>query len=95
MDWMWWITAIELPVLGGLFWLLQSHRREDEREHRAIRDDIAAYKLYVATAYASILHLKEVEARLTAHLTKIEAKIDRMVDRALGSPLGAGESAAD
>ena len=95
MDLVWWITAIELPVLGGLFWLLQSHRREDEREHRALRDELAAFKLHVATAYASIVYLKEVEARLTAHLTKIEAKIDRMVDRALGSPSGAGEDAAD
>lgn len=83
MDLIWWITAIELPVLGGLFWLLQSHRREDEREHRAIRDNLAAFKLHVATGYASIVYLKDVESRLTAHLLKIEAKLDRVVDRAL------------
>ncbi len=95
MDWIWWITAIELPALGGLFWLLQAHRTAVERELKALRDDLAAFKLHVATTYASIVYLKEVEARLTAHLTKIEAKIDRMVDRALGAPHGIGGDAAD
>jgi hypothetical protein len=83
MDWMWWITAIELPALGGLFWLLQAHRAAVERELKALRDDLAAFKLHVATGYASIVYLKDVESRLTAHLLKIEAKLDRVVDRAL------------
>jgi len=95
MDWMWWITAIELPALGGLFWLLQSHRTAVERELKALRDDLATFKLHVATTYASIVYLKEVEARLTAHLTKIEVKIDRMVDRALGAPHNPGGDVAD
>jgi hypothetical protein len=83
MDWMWWITAIELPALGGLFWLLQAHRTAVERELKALRDDLVAFKLHVATGYASIVYLKDVESRLTAHLLKIEAKLDRVVDRAL------------
>jgi len=42
MNFIWWITAIELPVLGGLFWLLQSHRGTMDREFKALRDDLAA-----------------------------------------------------
>jgi len=83
MDLIWWITAIELPALGGLFWLLQAHRTAVDRELKTLRDDLAAFKLHVATGYASIVYLEDVENRLTAHLLKIEAKLDRVVDRAL------------
>lgn len=40
------------------------------------REDLAAYKLEVAKSYASTGYLKDVEARLMAHLVRIEAKLD-------------------
>lgn len=84
----WWITAIEGPLLGGLFWLFWKSRRElqealaaEERraEQRAVeqRDALAAFKLEVARHYASVVALKEAEARLTHHLGRIEKKLDR------------------
>ncbi len=86
LDFNWWITAIELPALAGLFWLNQNGRSDWEREVKAVKDELAAYKLHVATNYASLLAVKDVEGRLTAYLIKIEAKLDRMVDRALDAP---------
>lgn len=83
-----WISAVELPVLGGMFWFLWRSRRESDealaaQQHHTdqtvsqLRDNVAAYKLEVAKNYASIDCLKDVERRLTRHLQRIEAKLDR------------------
>ncbi|MEX2618382.1 MAG: hypothetical protein WD767_20040 [Alphaproteobacteria bacterium] len=83
-----WISAVELPVLGGMFWFLWRTRRESDaaltaHQHHTdqtvsqLRDNVAAYKLDVARSYASIDCLKDVERRLTLHLQRIEAKLDR------------------
>jgi len=60
MDLTWWVSAIGIPALGGLFWLLQRHRAANERDLKALRDELAAFKLHVATSYASIVYLKTV-----------------------------------
>ncbi|WP_341703853.1 hypothetical protein [Ferrovibrio sp.] len=86
-DLIWWLSAVELPALAGLFWLLQQHRDRSEqaqaRLQAELRTSIAAtraalsdYKLDVAQSYASLGHLKDVETRLTEHLLRIEAKLD-------------------
>ncbi|MCP4393309.1 MAG: hypothetical protein GY804_03430 [Alphaproteobacteria bacterium] len=86
-DILWWISAFELPVLAGLFWLfwrnnqeterrLEENRRKFERGHALLREAIAAYKLEVAKNYPSLIYLKDVEKRLTSHLRRIEEKLD-------------------
>lgn len=88
VDLMWWLSAVELPALAGLFWLTQHQRDRLEHlmtqvqaEHRAAitatRAALADYKLEVAQGYASIGYLKDVESRLTEHLLRIEAKLDQ------------------
>lgn len=83
----WWIGAVELPALGGLFWLIWRTRKESEDALRHLRDVIdtrnaqlrdalAAFKLEVAKSYASIGDMKELETRLVSHLLRIEAKLD-------------------
>jgi hypothetical protein len=83
----WWITAFELPVMGGLFWMIWRTRQESEDavdnlrnmlEHRSdqLRDALSAFKLEVAKTYASQTDLRELEARLTSHLLRIESKLD-------------------
>ncbi|MBM3951796.1 MAG: hypothetical protein FJ311_10115 [Rhodospirillales bacterium] len=97
LDLIWWITAVELPALGGLYWLawrnrrdadgaLDAARRRTDAAFVALRESLSAYKLEVATSYASIPYLREVEARLTDHLIRIEAKLDRSVGLAGGAP---------
>lgn len=87
LDTVWWITAVEVPVLTGLFWLIWRNRRDQDEElqrHRQTidkalaqaREALAAYKLEVAKTYASISALKDVERRLTEHLLRIESKLD-------------------
>lgn len=87
LDIMWWITAVELPALAGLFWIGWRNYRaaqddiEDVR-HTAevglaqLREKLDAYKLDVAKSYASMSYLRAVEERLTGHLIRIEEKLD-------------------
>ena len=83
----WWVTAVELPVLSGLFWLIWRGRRDAdtairhlkdvvESRNSQMREALAAFKLEVAKSYASISDMKEIEGRLVAHLLRIEAKLD-------------------
>lgn len=61
----WWVTVIELPALGGLFWLIWR-----------TREALMAFKLEVAQTYAARREMRELEGRLTSHLLRIEAKLD-------------------
>ncbi len=87
LDVVWWITAVELPVISGLFWMINRHRHEAEQaldtvRQRAenaqsqVRDSLANYKVEVARSYAGIDTLKTVEQRLTDHLLRIETKLE-------------------
>lgn len=86
-DLAWWITAIELPAMSGLFWIVWRSRKESEtalahlREvvetrNAQMREALAAFKLEAAKSYASITDMKELEMRLVSHLLRIEAKLD-------------------
>ncbi|PWC34185.1 hypothetical protein [Azospirillum sp. TSO35-2] len=76
LDLAWWITAVELPVMGGLFWLIARTRKDADSGLDDLRDSLAAYKLEVAKTYVSFATLKDVEQRLTDHLLRIENKLD-------------------
>jgi hypothetical protein len=83
----WWITAVDLPCLAGLFWLIWRTRNESEKALQRLRDVVdtrnaqlrealSAFKLEVAKNYASISDLRDLESRLVGHLLRIEAKLD-------------------
>ncbi|MBL4693570.1 MAG: hypothetical protein JKY92_09610 [Magnetovibrio sp.] len=87
VDLSWWITAVELPALAGLFWINWRNHRAAEEEIDEIRHSqdvglahlrqhLDAYKLDVAKTYVSIAYLKDVEERLTGHLIRIENKLN-------------------
>lgn len=83
----WWISAVELPVLAGLFWLIWRTRQEGDQAARhlqnmldrrsdQLREALHAFKLEVAKTYASQTDLRDLESRLVGHLLRIEAKLD-------------------
>lgn len=87
IDLIWWISAVELPVLASLFWMIWRNRRDFDMEQNEVREhfeqnmsrtreNLSAYKLEVAKNYASIAYMKDVERRLTGHLVRIENKLD-------------------
>ena len=86
-DMNWWVTVIQIPVLGGMFWLIWHIRNESENAERHLRDlidtrhsqmreGLAAFKLEVAKTYASVTEMRELESRLVGHLLRIESKLD-------------------
>lgn len=75
-EFIWWITAIDVPALGGLFWLIWRTRREYDAALRDLRDQLAAFKLEVAKSYAATGDVRELEKRLVGHLLRIESKLD-------------------
>jgi hypothetical protein len=87
----WWISAVELPALGCLFWLIHHGRRESEQAllkiYREIQgnmsmvlDSLAQSKLEVARLYATIADLKHVEKRLTDHLVRVESRLNLVLE---------------
>lgn len=87
-DMIWWITVVDLPLMGGLFALIWRTRRDAEQNLRHLRDVIdtrnsqmrealAAFKLEVAKSYASVREMRALEARLVDHLLRIESKLDQ------------------
>jgi hypothetical protein len=86
-DLAWWITAVDLPAMAGLFWLIWRTRQDGEnsadhlqtlleRRTEQLRDALNAFKLEVAKTYASQNDLRQVEMRIVDHLLRIEAKLD-------------------
>lgn len=84
----WWITAVDLPVMSGLFWMIHRIRTESEDAidllHETLevrtsqlREGLSAFKLEVAKSYASVGDLKDLEARIVSHLLRIESKLDK------------------
>lgn len=65
IDLAWWITALELPILAGLFIRIEK-----------LKEDLARTKLAIAQSYASRVHVRELEERITSHLLRIERKLD-------------------
>jgi hypothetical protein len=89
-DLIWWITIVELPALTALTLMIWRTRNDAQAAQlgqidqtrtmlEAIRLELAAFKLEVARAYASVALLKDTEKRLTHHLLRIEAKLDSSV----------------
>jgi len=93
VDLIWWITAVEIPAVAGLFWLswrmrgetcdrLEKLRASHDAEMVELRDGLADFQLDVARNYVSIQYLHYIEQRLTAHLLRIEAQLDHHVPAA-------------
>jgi hypothetical protein len=94
---MWWTTAIEVPVLGSMFWMIHHGRRESERAllriYREIQgnlnmvlENLAQSKLEIARFYASVSDLKAVEQRLTDHLIRLETRLTYLPSNPAGVP---------
>lgn len=83
----WWITVIDLPALGALFWMIWNTRKESEQSihdlkdlldvrSNQLREALSAFKLEVAKSYASVSDMKDLEGRIVSHLLRIESKLD-------------------
>ena len=87
MDLGWWVTAVEAPIVGALFWMINGLRRDieerishgDQRDSDAVlrtREDLADFKLEVARTYVPLSLIRDVDRRLSQQLLRIEEKLD-------------------
>lgn len=77
----WWITAIDIPVITAFVIAYTKLRHATDQSITDMRDRLNAYKLDVAQQYASITHVKDLEARVIGHLLRIENKLDNTTYR--------------
>lgn len=86
-DLSWWISVIEIPLFSGLFWLFWKDRQDNEAtlwslqksfnfRANTLLQSFNDFRLEVTRDYAQSNDLKELEARLTAHLLRIQAKLE-------------------
>jgi hypothetical protein len=86
---LWWITAVEAPVVAALFWMIHGLRREvqdriergDQRDSDALsrtRDDLAQFKIEVARTYVPLSLIRDLDRRIADHLVRIEEKLDEV-----------------
>ncbi|MAF68303.1 MAG: hypothetical protein CMH25_03035 [Micavibrio sp.] len=86
-DLSWWISVIEIPLFSGLFWLFWKDRQDNESTLWSLQKNFNSransllqglndFRLEVTRDYAQSNDLKELEARLTAHLLRIQAKLE-------------------
>lgn len=90
ISFVWWITVVELPVFGCLFWMIHQGRREAERallkvyseiqgNMSMVLENVAHSKLEVARLYATIADLKDVEKRLTDYLLRLDTRLTYII----------------
>lgn len=86
-DIIWWLTAIEIPAMSGLFWMVWRVKNQAHQESQNVRDKVdlalahlqqslSNFRIDVAQSYAHNNNVKELEKRLISHLLRIEAKLD-------------------
>ena len=73
----WWITAVEIPIFSGLFWMIWRTRTEFKALIDKLSEAHHAHKLEVAKYYASSSDVRDLEVRIVNHLLRIEAKLDK------------------
>ncbi len=73
-----------VAVIGGVMRLnarVDAKVREVAGRAEGIALELAAYKLEAAEKYASVGHLKDVEARLVVSIDRLADRIDRLINR--------------
>lgn len=86
---LWWIKAVEAPVLLAVFWAVQGIKRDldkridrkDLRQHDGLsrtRDELAAFKVEVARTYVPLSLIRDVDRRLSEQLLRIENKLGQV-----------------
>ncbi len=86
---LWWITAVEVPVVAALFWMIHGLRRDmqeriergDQRDSDALtrtREDLAQFKIEVARTYVPLSLIRDLDRRISDHLIRIEEKLEEV-----------------
>lgn len=84
-----WVTAIELPVVGGLFWMvhglrqqiadrIESGERRDSAEIGRLREEFASFRFDVARGYVAVEVARDMERRLALGIGRVDEKVETL-----------------
>lgn len=73
MDWIHFVTLIEIPAFGVLFWMIIRSQKDFE----GLSKEFYNYKTEVAEKYSTAEKLEGVEKRLVEHLIRIEDRLEK------------------
>lgn len=71
-----WIAIVDAPLITAFIITFTRLRGDVNRQIEKLREKLNACKLDMAQNYASVNQVKDLEARLIAHLLRIETKLD-------------------
>jgi hypothetical protein len=87
----------DAPLAMVLLWLVIQLRkdltaRQDPPPAAPARDDLAEFKLEVARTYVPLSLIRDLDARLSLHLIRIEEKLDEVSRSATAAEAVSGQS---
>lgn len=80
------MSAVEMWILGGMCVAIAASFGFAWRvsaSANGVSKELSEYKLLVATQFATISFLRDVESRTLERLRHIDEKLDRLIDRAI------------
>ena len=77
MDWLTWISVVEIPAIAALAGLLWRRMQESA----ALARELDAFKLQVSKDYATTGYLKDVEERLVKAIDRWGDKMEKLVEK--------------
>ena len=78
------LSLFLITVIGGVIKLnsrFDGRVREVGKRCDRLAEELASYKLQAAEKYASVEHLKDVEARLVVSIDRLADRIERLINR--------------
>lgn len=78
------LSLFLITVVGGVIKLngrFDGRVREVGTRCDRLAEELACYKLQAAEKYASVEHLKDVEARLVVSIDRLADRIERLINR--------------
>lgn len=75
------LFVIVMGLIGGAWWRIEGRLSDQDKERTRLREELAAYKLYVAQNHVSAEALREAEKRLITAIEKLADRLDMIAER--------------
>lgn len=75
------LFLLVMGAIGGFWWRIEGRLSEQDRERAKLKQELAEYKLFVATNHVSASVLRETEQRLIGAIEKLASRLEAIADR--------------
>ena len=70
-----------IAAIGAFWWRIEGRLSEQDRARARLQNELAEYKLFVATNHVSAGALRETEQRLIDAVEKLAKRLEAIADR--------------